>query len=116
MPWVVKACQSSNGRYKSDDIKKFLLGRDCQLWIAVRRSQVLAACVTEVINYPRKRALSVLMLTGKERESWQHLYKENIEKWAKEIGCDLIESQARVGWERVFPDYKKTHVFLEKEI
>jgi hypothetical protein len=79
------------------------------------QDEILAVCVTEVINYPRKKYARVMILTGKERKKWMDLYRESIEKWAIGIGCDGVESLARKGWEREFKDYDATHVLLEKE-
>ena len=115
LPWIVEACKSSNGRYLSIDIKKMLLSREGQLWLALRDGEVLCVCVTEIIKYPRKMYASVMILTGKEREAWQELYKWNIEAWALAEGCDGVESLARKGWAKVFKDYQCNHVQLERD-
>ena len=56
-------------------------------------------------------------MTGRQRHKWQHLISE-VENFAKEEGCDMIELIARPGWQRVLNlfDYKRTHVVLEKKI
>ncbi len=85
-----------------------------QLWAAVDGKNIEAVCVTEIIRYPRKRFANVLILTGRNRERWQGLYQSSIEAWAKAESCDGVESLARLGWQRVFPDYRASHVKLEK--
>jgi hypothetical protein len=56
-------------------------------------------------------------MTGRQRLKWQHLISE-IEDFAKENGCKMMELIARPGWQRVLKifDYKRTHVVLEKQI
>ena len=46
------------------------------------------------------------------------LYPTEVENFAKEEGCDMMELIARPGWQRVLNlfDYKRTHVVLEKKI
>jgi histone acetyltransferase (RNA polymerase elongator complex component) len=41
-----------------------------------------------------------------------------VEKFAKEEGCKMMELIARPGWKRVYNNYgyKRTHVVLEKQI
>lgn len=51
---------------------------------------------------------------GSDMKKWVHLFDE-IEEWAKGIGCKRIEAVARPGWERIL-DMKKTHVILEKRL
>jgi len=115
VPQIAKACLSSRGRYQSSDIKKFLLARKCQLWVAAEGKEILAVCVTEIVNYPRKKYVRVMILTGEQKEKWLMEYKNGIEGWAREVGCDGVESLARKGWSKIFKDYDMTHVMLEKE-
>lgn len=112
---VSNACLMSRGRYQSDDIKVFCKEKKTQLWIATENGLPLAVFVTEIINYPRKKYARVMITTGKDREKWIDLMRDEIEGFAKSQGADGVESLTREGWARVFKDYEKTHVLLEKE-
>ena len=51
------------------------------------------------------------------RQKWQYLVKD-IEEFAKQEDCKMLELIARPGWQKVLNNfgYKKTHVVLEKQI
>jgi hypothetical protein len=39
---------------------------------------------------------------------------EQIEAWAKSLGCERLKLRGRIGWERRLPQFKRTGVVLEK--
>ena len=71
--------------------------------------------VTEIIQRPLQQCLNIKIMTGNHREKWQHLIKQ-IEDFAWQNNCDLLELVARPGWKRVLKPfgYKESHVLLEK--
>lgn len=114
-PLIEKACKRNNGRYQVEDVKKWLDEGDWQLWAAIENQQVKAICLTEIVIYPGAKVCRINIGTGIEREKWQD-FRVLIEYWAKEMGCNKMESIARKGWSKIFKDYQQTHIFLEKEI
>ena len=56
-------------------------------------------------------------MTGRQRHKWQYLVKD-IEQFAKDEGCQMMELIARPGWQKVLNNYgyQRTHVVLEKKI
>jgi hypothetical protein len=56
-------------------------------------------------------------MTGRQRNKWQFLVKD-IEQFAKDEDCLMMELIARPGWKRILNnfDYKMTHVVLEKKL
>lgn len=114
-PMIEKACQRNNGRYDADNVKEWLDKGAWQLWIAKDGEKIKALCLTEIAIYPKMKVLRVNMVTGYDRQEWQHA-KNLIEYWGKEMGCQKIESIARKGWGRIFKDYQQTHIFIEKEL
>jgi len=73
--------------------------------------------ITQIIQRSVTRVLHTPIVTGKNRQKWQHLI-EKLENFAKDQGCDVVELVARPGWQKIMDkyNYKKTHVFLEKRI
>jgi hypothetical protein len=112
---ISRACLSTNGRFASDDVKKWLDEGSWQLWVAEKDGAICALCTTEILIYPRLKVCRVNMVTGKGRKLWQE-FNVKIEYWAKEQGCQIIESLARKGWARIYKDYQQSHVFLEKKL
>lgn len=101
------------GRLDTDDLFRLLLevrvapdgtqGTAMQLFLAIdtKREQVLGALVTEILDYPKKRVLSLAFLGGIDMPRWADCIKD-LELWAKDAGCHQVEIPGRHGWERVF--------------
>ena len=114
-PLVEKACQRSGGRLSADWVYARLARGLMQLWLGTGNSEISVLVLTEITQYDKSRALSIVAVTGRDRGGWL----ENIEAlkaYAKSMGCSHIEAWARPGWERVLKDWKKTHVLLEIEL
>jgi hypothetical protein len=94
-----------------------------QIWVLWDKEQKITAnkyfgvVVTELIKRKFGKVCHIYIMTGRQRNKWQHLINE-VENFAKEEGCKMMELIARPGWQRVLNlfDYKRTHVVLEKEI
>jgi hypothetical protein len=116
-PLLAQALEHADGRYALEDVRDALLARDMQLWIAVdpRSLAIEAACVTEIVAYPREKRCGVVFCAGRRTERWlRHL--DEIEDWARGQGCHALELQGRPGWERLLRDWEKTHVLLRKRL
>lgn len=110
---VAEALERGGGRFGPRDVLAALYEGRQQLWLHANRDIDLVL-VTEVIQYPLKRALSIFLCTGRNRDSWlAHLAE--VERFGAEHGCTLIEAWARPGWARVL-GWKQTHVLLEKAL
>ena len=73
--------------------------------------------VTELIQRQLGKVCHVYIMTGRQRQKWQHLVKV-VEDFAKENKCQMVELIARPGWQKVMNNFgfKRTHVVLEKQI
>ena len=94
-----------------------------QIWVLWDKEQkkteqkYFGVVVTELIKRKFGKVCHIYIMTGRQRNKWQHLISK-IENFAKEEGCEMMELIARPGWQKVLNlfDYKRTHVVLEKEI
>jgi len=118
-PLISEACQTSSGRYLSLDVLQNVQSEVWQLWLARRDTggDILAVIVTSISVYPQIRALRIRIVTGDEREVWQGCIGE-LEQWGRDMGCCLVEGEARPGWARIAKKfgYRHTHSILEKDI
>lgn len=107
----------SNGRMLASDIREMIERGERILWVAVdhENGNFLGLCMTEIQQYPRRKACRLVACVGHDRAKWTHLLG-GVEGWAKSIGCDVMEGITRRGWARDLADYKMSHIFLEKEI
>lgn len=116
-PLIERAVEHADGRYSLEDVRAALLARDMQLWAALdARSLVIEAiCVTEIVTYPGERRCGIVFCAGRRAERWlRHL--DEIGDWAREQRCGALELQGRPGWERLLPEWRKTHVLLSKRL
>jgi type II secretory pathway component PulJ len=94
-----------------------------QVWVLWDKKQkttldkYFGVVVTELIQRQLGKVCHVYIMTGKQRQKWQHLVKV-VEDFAKENKCQMVELIARPGWQKVMNNFgfKRTHVVLEKQI
>ena len=93
-----------------------------QIWVLWDKQQkeqnkYFGVVVTEIIKRKLGKVCHIYIMTGRQRHKWQYLIKD-IEEFAKNEGCLMMELIARPGWQKVLNNfgYKRTHVVLEKKI
>lgn len=122
-PYVDEALAYSNSHHHSEHFKDLMLKGKLQLWLlwddkkTTIKEKMNGVVVSEIIQRSIKKVFHLPIVTGKNRQRWQHLI-EKLEDFAKDQGCDLMELIARPGWQKILDkhNYKKTHVILEKEL
>jgi len=117
--WLEKAVWHGNGELLTEDLYAFCLQSRMQLWISVNNDYVpCGACVTEVIDYPRKRVIRIIALGGKDFRILMETGSQALEQWAKKIGASAIEVIGRKGWLRFLKDtqFKERYCFMVKEV
>ncbi len=112
-PFVVRGLEYADGKYAPEDIRRGLDERTYQLWMANILDSI---CVTTIVDYPRKRVCNVLLAAGNRLHRWVDEMDATISAWAKEKGCQSIETYGRPGWERVLKNNRKLHVVLGREL
>lgn len=86
------------------------------LWVVVAGDVSIVAAGMTTIRATRTGKLCKILETGGEHaRQWAHL-RGVIEAYAKSEGCDRVVIEGRLGWTRMFPDYKTVGVILEKRI
>jgi len=94
-----------------------------QIWVLWDKSKTtpvdkyFGVVVTEIIKRQLGKVCHIYIMTGRQRHKWQYLVKD-IEQFAKDEGCQMMELIARPGWQKVLNNYgyQRTHVVLEKKI
>lgn len=117
--YVADSLVYAKGVYLPEDIRGFCIEGKMQMWIAVRGESVLAAVITEVMDFPRKRMISVPFIGGRDMRSWFRKMLATVEAWSKEMGCTGMQGGARRGWGKLakmeeigvilFKDYEETN-------
>ena len=115
LPHLERAARYSDGQMEAGDFLPFLINGDMQLWVAVEDHECLAAMVTQIITYPRKRILRVIGMGGREMKRW-YPYLGMLERFALENGCTELEGWTKRGLLRLLKDWKVSHMVIKKEI
>lgn len=114
-PLVVAAISRSPRVVDESDILSAIMSRDMQLWVAEDSQDIKAVCVTQIIQWPRRKGAVLYLCAGKGMAEWID-FLPVIESWAIFNGCDFIEASGRAGWEKVLKSWKKSSVTFEKEL
>lgn len=103
LPLLEKPISMSQGCYLPEDVAAACQMGEMQLWLAADGEEVVAAYVTEVTTYPRKRVVRAVFAGGKPHtiQHWLDPMVDGIETWARAIGCVAITAMGRKGWARV---------------
>lgn len=114
-PFMEKAAVYTYGRYTSDDIYDCVKDGSHQLWVAYEDSKFKGAVVTNVACYPKRKLLAMAFCGGYNLSEWKAPMLAILQSYAKNVGCDGIESTARRGWAKIFKSdgYKQHWVTFE---
>jgi len=87
------------------------------LWVvwSEDRRKILAAATTEIWNLASRKVCVVTSCAGQSVEEWSH-YLRDMERYAREEGCDVIRIYGRKGWKKFFPDYIEPWTTIQKAL
>jgi len=91
-PYLDKMAEGSDGRYLTQDILADLARGQLFLWLAIKGGQILCAMTTQIIQYPRLRAMRCTGIVGREPRKWRHLLADVERSAKKNFGCDKMEA------------------------
>jgi hypothetical protein len=117
-PHFARMAEGSGGRFLATDIENSARAGSMQTWLMMEGPRIMAVIVTEVVQYPRLRALRGVGMVGSRPRSWTHLIAR-IEAAAKaNFGCDIVEALHQPGHERLLTTggWHPWHVLSEKRL
>lgn len=110
--WLSKALEV-DGTHGLEDVQRALLEGQAQLFACAT-----GACVTEVVQTPKKRYLRV-WLAGGDMAAMRELHPQVI-AFGRTSGCTSVVIHGRKGWERTFltkeEGWRPALVTFEREI
>lgn len=114
-PHIRNMAESSGGRFIGEDILDALYRDRMQLWVIQDGGEHIATCITEIIEYPRLKAIRIIAAVGTHAQRWAHLH-EAAWDWGKTQGCTKFEALTRPGWQRLLAPFRFRlfHTLLEK--
>jgi len=116
--FIEKAAKYTYGRYTTSNIYDMVMDGDYQLWVAYDDGVFKGAVVTNIISYPQRKLLGMQFCGGEELSTWKEPMLDILKRFARDSGCEGIESTGRPGWAKVFQNdgYKATWVTYELPI
>lgn len=118
-PMVQRALDHANGELHTDDVYIRIQERLMQLLVVVAQDRIIGTLVTEVVDYPRKRKLRVVLCAGEGLDSWVDEAQRRLDEGARAVGATEIEWSGRRGWMRYFkdrPGFKESYLVMTKEV
>lgn len=117
VPYLEKALQFSDEKFKIDDILRGCMKQDMMLWVVYNDDKLSGCFVTELFDYPQDRRLNILLLSGDGFDDIvEHL--EKFKEWASANGANAIEMYGRPGWKKVLEPhgFERTHTVMRLNI
>lgn len=117
-PALLKMAASSGGRYQATDIAAALAAGRMQLWLVLEATDIACVMVTEIVEYPRLRAMRCVGLVGHRPRRWLHLLREVENAARNAFGCCVMEAFVSSGHERLLKtgDWRLFHSLWEKPL
>lgn len=105
-PHIAKMAAGSGGRFEAEDIVACIECGRFHLWLMLEGSEILAALLTEIVQYPRLRAMRGIAVVGHRHRRWVEAGHAAIEMVSKQFfGCDRMEAMHQPGHERLLTPY-----------
>lgn len=116
-PRLQSAVDTSRGKLELGDFAALIGADRMQLWLVRNGNKIAGVVVTEVADFPRQVVCRIVACVGVGLHDWIGFIEE-IEDWARTVGCGAMQLIARKGYARALRqfDYEQTHVLLEKEL
>lgn len=113
-PLIAKALDERN---TTDDVLAAIKSRDVQLWI-VYSDVIIAACTTQIVNFPRSKTVRMLACGGSRLPEWQEQLVSVVSAWGKSQGCSHIDTPVRDGFIKTLAPlgFKKLMTLIGKKL
>lgn len=117
--YVEQGLEHADGKYNAKDIHELIRQEKLILWVVYNTEKVApAGCIiTEVLQYPRVRVLSVFLLAGDDLSQIMTLLDDLID-YGHSAGCKKMEFYGRSGWEKALKSsgFEKIHIVMRLNI
>ena len=117
VPLIEAALKYSEGEVIPEDLVQPIKTGKMQLWVAMSGG-VIAAMITEIITYPRKRVLRVITIAGKDGRGMSKWYGflPLIEGFALSNNCSSLEAWTRKGMAKKLKDWEHKYMVITKDL
>ena len=97
---LLERATSRTGCYEPIDVLQLAMAGRFGVWLCEIGGELVAAVVTEVAQYPRRRACEIVFCGGTRMREWVETVVETIDRHARDCGCSHVAILGRSGWVR----------------
>ncbi len=116
-PLMIKVVEGMGDRQTMASLLQQIMQGEIQLWAVVVDREIKAVAGTEIGEAPSGLVTCcVRFCVGAGARNWIGVLQETVEDYARANGCHRVETWARKGWAKHLPEYKLTHVLLERDL
>ncbi len=100
LPFLQVSAKWTDGRAGVDDIMRFILNNQMQLWVALDATKIYGHIITEIKPYPQCKLLAIqyCAMEPGTLEKVEDAMQDIAERFARDAGCAGIEFVGRPGW------------------
>lgn len=99
------ALEYAGGEMDASDVLNLVLRGLFTLWTVIEDQTIVAAATSEIVTYPKCKALRVVTLGGSGINRWFAALDREWEREARRQDCIRIEAVGRKGWGRAVKAY-----------
>lgn len=99
-PLLKRATDRTHGCYEPIDVFVQGMAGQAGFWFIEDDGKLDAVVVTEIRQFPRKRALVINFIAGRRLAEWWSPFVESMDEHARQRECSEIMAYARKGWVR----------------
>lgn len=116
-PWLLKAMEHGDGLYAPEDVLEHIMRQHFILWVAIKDNEVIGMAICSIDTYPRKTLATVRWAGGEPHagRDWLKPTIEELKRWGKHFGAELLVGAGRKGWLRGF-GFRENGVLFEQGI
>jgi hypothetical protein len=107
LPYLQKSQEWTHGRASVDDLIRFVLNGQMQLWVAYDANSIFGHIITEIKTYPQCKMLAIqyCAMEPSRMDEVEDQMQDTAARFAKDAGCVGIEFVGRQGWRRTANKY-----------
>lgn len=94
-PFVERAAEWGRGEYEADDVLVMTYEERMQVWVMREGVEIILVCVTQVLQYPRRKICNIYALAGKRMAEMWKLFSSYNRAWMVANDIDEIQATCR---------------------
>jgi len=118
-PHLAKMAEGGGGRYLASDLEDEIVAGNLLLWVAMRGPDVAVVMLTQIINYPRAKAMRCVAVVGHNPMRWMHLLQHVEEASRLNFNCTIMEALHNPRHATLLkrsPGWQEFHTLSEKRL